>query len=239
MGKKIGIAVGVIIAAVAIVGCLIPLKTVAYTVMVDYQDTETYYEDEPYEKTETYTEKVPLDYKLIESYLDTDSTFVQSRIVIGGVVIQDEIVETRSPIGCVILKNMDSDLGSVKVYFSFYALEKWYYEHTDDFSWQEYKELLDPPYGEHGKPVGESYHTYVQLNLEPGETGTAKYTVHDIDMDSDEFFWEFEVTQATKPVEKQRTVTKYKQVEKERTVTKQRPETRYKKVTLLDYWLGR
>ncbi len=38
-------------------------------------------------------------------------------------------------------------------------------------------------------------------------------------------------------MEKVRTVTKYMQVEKERTVTKQRTETRYKKVTLLDYIL--
>lgn len=40
MGKKIGIAVGVIILVAALVVCLVPLKTVAYTVMVDYQDTE-------------------------------------------------------------------------------------------------------------------------------------------------------------------------------------------------------
>ena len=41
----------------------------------------------------------------------------------------------------------------------------------------------------------------------------------------------------TVTVEKQRTVTKYRQEERQRTVTKQRPETRYKKVTLLDYLL--
>jgi len=56
MGKKIGIAVGIIILVAALVVCLIPLKTVAYTVMVDYQDTETYYEDEPYQ--------LPLDYEV-------------------------------------------------------------------------------------------------------------------------------------------------------------------------------
>ena len=46
-------------------------------------------------------------------------------------------------------------------------------------------------------------------------------------MDEDEWFWEYEATPGTK--------TEYKAVEKQRTVTKQRPETRYKKVTLLDY----
>jgi len=55
---KIGIAVGVVVAILALVVCLVPLKTVAYTVMVDYEDTETYYEDEPI--VETYNETVNL-----------------------------------------------------------------------------------------------------------------------------------------------------------------------------------
>jgi len=37
---KIGIAIGVIVVILALVVCLVPLKTVAYTVTVDYQDTE-------------------------------------------------------------------------------------------------------------------------------------------------------------------------------------------------------
>jgi len=68
-----------------------------------------------------------------------------------------------------------------------------------------------------------------KLNLELGEKGTAKCPAYDINMDEDEWFWEYEVTSSTK--------TEYRQVEKQRTVTKQRPETHYKKVTLLDYWL--
>lgn len=62
--KKLGIIIGII---VAIVVCLPPLKTVAYTVMVDYEDTETYYEDEAYNATETYTETLSLDYEVIDT----------------------------------------------------------------------------------------------------------------------------------------------------------------------------
>lgn len=38
---KIGIVAGVIVLIIALVVCLVPLKQVAYTVTVDYQDTET------------------------------------------------------------------------------------------------------------------------------------------------------------------------------------------------------
>jgi hypothetical protein len=57
MGKKIGIAVGIIILVAALIVCLIPLKTAAYTVMVDYQVNETY------------TETVPVEIAIIEHHL--------------------------------------------------------------------------------------------------------------------------------------------------------------------------
>jgi hypothetical protein len=97
MGKKIGIAVGVIIAVVAIVGCLVPLKTVAYTVMVDYQDTETYYEDEPYEVTETYSEAVPLDYEVVKT-----SGYIDNEV----------------PVVSVTLRNTDTTSGTFNVHFT-------------------------------------------------------------------------------------------------------------------------
>lgn len=70
------------------------------------------------------------------------------------------------------------------------------------------------------------------LELGPGELQTAKCLAEGTIDD-----WDYQVTPSTKAVEKERTVTKYRQVEKQRTVTKQRQETRYKKVTLLDYLL--
>jgi hypothetical protein len=213
MSKKIGIPIGIIVAA-ALVLCLVPLKTVAYTVMADYQDTETYYENEPYE--------VPLDYDVTKSYVDKDTRLERHRIIIGGEVLQDEIVEVSSPIGCVMVQNIANVSGTFNVGFSFYALDK--------FEAELFKEgRTESEFKEYMKIVGEKYNSNKNLNLESGEAGTAKYNAYDINMDEDEWFWEYEVTPGTK--------TEYNQVEKQRTVTKQRSETCYKKVTLLDYLL--
>ena len=77
-----------------------------------------------------------------------------------------------------------------------------------------------------------------ELYLEPNDRGTARYTAHNPYPANCGFkSWSYDVTPSTKEVEKERTVTKHRQVEKQRTVIKQRPETRYKKVTLLDYLL--
>ena len=69
------------------------------------------------------------------------------------------------------------------------------------------------------------------LSLNAGQQKTAECPAESIDD------WSYEVTSSTKEVEAERTVTKYQQVEKERIVIKQRQETRYMKVTLLDYLL--
>ena len=71
----------------------------------------------------------------------------------------------------------------------------------------------------------------IELELYPGYYKTAECKSYAIDS------WDYEVTPDTKEVERERTVTKYKQVEKQRTVIRQRQETRYKKVTVLDYLL--
>jgi hypothetical protein len=71
--KEIGfgvkkVVIGIVIAvAVALVVVFVPLIEVPYLVTVQYQDTETYFEDEPYEVTETYSEAVPLDYEVVTS----------------------------------------------------------------------------------------------------------------------------------------------------------------------------
>ena len=52
---KVGIVAGIVIAILALVVWLAPLKTVAYEVTVNYEDVETYYENEPYQVTENYT----------------------------------------------------------------------------------------------------------------------------------------------------------------------------------------
>lgn len=197
--KRTGIIIA-IIAAIALIVCLVPLKEVPYTVMVDYEDTETYYENEPYEVTETYTEDVPLSFE-VNGYIKEDTIEEHQQITIGDIVIQDEIVEVPIEIACVEVENTDKVSGEFII--SFYGIE--------------------PMFGEPSLTR--------TLHLDPGEQETAECPAESIED------WDYEVTPDTKPVEQERTVTKYQQVEKQRTVTKQRLEIHYEKVTLLDYLL--
>ena len=198
---KAGIVAGIILAIAALVACLVPLVNVAYTVTIEYQDTETYYEDEPYEVTETYIEAVPLDYRVTKFYDRDDVLKERQRIVIGGIVFQDEVVETPIEVACVSVKNTDTVTGTFKVWFSV------------------------------SEPMFEGLPSEVTLTLSPGQIKTAEYPAEELGD------WTYTVTPSTKEIERERTVTNYRQVEKQRIVTKQRPETRYKKVTLLDYLL--
>lgn len=223
---KIGITVGLVIAILALVACLVPLKQVAYAATVDYQDTETYYDDEPYEDmetyyenepyedTETYSKAVPLSYDAV-NYVKNDTIKERRQIIIGGKVFQDEVVEVPIQVASVDVKNTDDIAGSFTVSFS----------------------GITPIFG--------SPSLTTKLDLSPSEVKTATCPAETFST------WQYNVTPSTKSimsqrtvikyreVEKQRTVTRYRQVEKERTVTKQRPETRYKKVTLLEYFGGK
>lgn len=197
---KAGIIVGIIVIAAALVIWLVPLKTVAYTAMVDYDDIQVYYEDEPYLATETYIELVPLDFSS-DGYVRTETMEEHQQIIIGDIVIQDEIVEVEFDVAKVDVMNLDTIAGNFTVSFSGF----------------------EPMFGEQSLSR--------TLELDPGELETADCPAESIDD------WDYEVTPSTKGVESERQVTKYERVEKQRTVTKQRPETRYKKVTLLDYLL--
>lgn len=188
----------VVVVAIALVVCLVPLKEVPYVVTVNYEDTETYYEDEPYEETETYTETFPLEYEVVKSEAYTE----------GGI-----------PVASIVVRNEDNLAGifTVQLYFicSCTIIEPGSI-YIGDKVWSQDEELY----------------------LEPNEAGTAIYRANDADVENcDCSSWNYGVTPDTKEVDKERTVTKYRQVQKERTVTKQREETRYKKITLLDYWL--
>ena len=82
---KVGIVAGIVIAILALVVWLAPLKTVAYEVTVNYEDVETYYENEPYQVTENYTENVPLSFEA-NAYVDEDVIYEHHQIIIGGIV---------------------------------------------------------------------------------------------------------------------------------------------------------
>jgi len=235
---KIGIAVGIVIAIVALVVCLVPLKTVAYTVMVDYEDTETYYENEPYQVVENYTETVLCDYKVTKSYDEIVKVLYRDDEEIPGVPREVGFGDP-APKGFVTVKNTDDAAGTFTIHFSFWE-------------WDEYMSGFFP--------VERYQEGEVELYIEPGESDTAVFLAYRLgtgtgeggmkeffDFDTWEPFyisyepggwgWEYTITEATKTIEQERTVTRYRQVEKQRTVIKQHQETRYKKVTLLDYLL--
>ena len=108
MGKKIGIAVGIIILVAALVVCLVPLKTVAYTVMVDYQDTE------PYEVQVA----EPLDYQVVNSYVGQGTITHETSTVIGGIGESHHTWEETVPVAYVVVQNTDTLSGTFTVSFS-------------------------------------------------------------------------------------------------------------------------
>lgn len=198
MGKKI--VAGVIIAIVVLVVCLVPLKEVAYTVTVDYQDTETYYEDVPYEVTETYTETVPVGIEILEHHLIKEDYPPPASF--SMTFIRGKVKNTS-----------DVTLASIDVNI-----------------WVDYQvEGLE----------GRVFHMPGSIDLEPAAFKPGEVREFDVLLQNGaKEDYGISVSTGTKTtVEKERTVTKHGQVEKQRTVTKQRPETRYKKITLLDYLL--
>jgi hypothetical protein len=191
--KKVLIPIMIVVAA-ALVVCLIPLKDVAYAVTVDYEDTETYYEEEPYEEIEAYYE--PLAYQLEEQ-----------------------------PSGM-------HGLGS-GLYFTLMNCS----DLAGDFTFRMTAYCMEGQIPEgHVFTDSEINTSEKVIHLEPQETVEVHWSSAEIGMaDATNFQcylgWEI----LPEEVQRERTVTKYMQVEKQRTVTKQRQETRYEKVTLLEY----
>jgi hypothetical protein len=78
--------------------------------MVDYQDTETYYEDEPYQ--------VPLDYEVTKSYVGQGTITHETSTVIGGIGESHHTWEETIPVACVVVRNIDTISGTFNVSFS-------------------------------------------------------------------------------------------------------------------------
>lgn len=235
--KKVVIGIVIAVAVILVVG-FVPLMD------VPYQDTETYYVDEPYEARETYYEAQPLSYEVVESYTDTESYQERRRIVIGGVVFQDELVDVFYPVGYVTVKNTDTVDGLFSVQFTFHAVDKSSAaiagQGLPDFDFEDYLAAEDPDYYLATRSWDdldwdavmifcEQYDGQKSTALQPGGVATVSYSVQDIDIDSMAWKWEYAVTASTKEVEMERTVTKYRQVERERTVTS------YKKGSIFAY----
>jgi hypothetical protein len=207
---RIGIIIGVAIVVLALVVCLVPLKEVAYGVTVDYDDTETYYENES------------LEYRQLDSFTTEAIDDVRGRATMVGYDLPDEIVAWPAFAVYVVVQNLDDAPGVFEVRYTCVG--------TADRSvaedrqlWvqstpEEYQELLDI----------NCYTGSAELHLQPLEVGVAICPQGGVNVGSDRVAWwsgGYDVIPGTQAVEKQRTVTK------------QRQETRYKKVTLLDYLL--
>jgi len=216
----------VILAIIALVAGFVPITEVPYTQTVQYQDTETYYMDEPYEDVEVYYEDEP--YEVTETYIETvPLTHEATSYVRDGIVVEryETIIPGLPPmsgekevpinVASVGVRNTDNTAGSFTVSFSGFS------------------------------PMFGSPSLTVRLNISPGEVKTAECPAEYIDK------WSYNVTPSTKQMEKERTVTKYRkvererpvttyrQVEKQRTVTKERLETHYEKVPIFEYLLSR
>ena len=210
---KIGIAIGAVIVAAALVVCLVPLKEVAYAVTVDYEDTETYYENEPYEELQDRTWS--LGYQVINWGYGGYGTLDGSYICGPHYKIMN-----RSEVA-----------GHFTFHLVLYTIEEDKYL---DIMWQYGNVIPDEVReSEFDKLILEE-----DVYLEPEEIGEAAWSMEDlIGKECTEVrtikIWEIVPQEITE----QTMVTKFRQVERQRTVTKQRQETRYEKVTLLDYLL--
>lgn len=244
MSKRDRITVGITLGVVAVIFCFIPLKAVAYTVIVDYQDVETYYVDEPYEDTETYYEEEP--YEDVETYRVPHREVTTEKYYISVWPSDWEVLEaiSRYETAYVTLKNTSNIAGTFIVSFSFSVTSlrrDWYDGHLYiETNNSEDEQEIYLKLGERGTVTSRAKYYDETSSL------TWSYAVfpekEQVEMERmvpGPIEWVEEQRTVTKyrQVEKQRTVTKYKQVEKQRTVTKQREELKNKKVTLLDYFL--
>jgi hypothetical protein len=164
-------------------------------VNVSYQDTETYYENEPYQDTETYNVTEALEYHIIERHY--------------GYAMENLPIGAKPPCawGVISLLNTDTVSGKFIVHFHLTV------------------EQLTPTGADRFDFVSNDYQDSKELHLEPGEIGTWEKYWTEIDLaPEDNCSWRYEVT-GSKTVEKQRTVTKYRQVEQERTVTRYKKGT--------------
>ena len=206
----------VIVVVIALAVIFVPIMEVPYTETVQYQDTETYYENEPYEVMELQEVIKPLEYQFLGSgfggYENLDGNYV------FGPHYK--------------LMNRGEVAGHFTIRLVLYTIEKDKYL---DLVWKYPQGLPEEVFETNfQKLVIEEV-----LYLEPRETGEAVWSWEELGVDTEkiEYSGRWEILPDTEMTEEQRTVTKYRQVEKERTVTKERPETRYKRVTLLDYLL--
>jgi len=210
--RNVGIAI-IVIAAIVI--CAAPLVTVPYVVAVSYEDTETYYTEEAYTVQEPYIDKecIYRDYDAKGGYISDNWK--------GDWAILYSLFDTAgnpytSGTNEFYIKNYEDRLGEFTVRINFWDANDNFVEAFD------YRTISVGP--------GETEYGYISLNyLWENKPGTARsYNVR-LDVPQLE---ECESITVYEPI------IKYRDVEKQRTVTKTRQETRYKKVTVLEYLIN-
>jgi hypothetical protein len=272
LGVSFAVFIGVLVVT------LVPLKQVRYTVQVNYvatetyladvpsegtevywvyepyQATESYWESEPYEDRETYFVEKPFRYEILNEYQAEGTHQERQIVVLGDVVVRDEIIAVAYPIVILELRNTDNVTGQYTVRTTMTSIIKDVYStHAGDTEVDYDSYLFDA--------FGETAARSVTVTLGPGESKSISLGFDEVDISADYYKWETAVTPEDKQIEMETPVTKYRLVEKTRTitlyrrveeersilatrqeqqerlVTLQRPETREKSVTLLDYLL--
>lgn len=216
--RNVGIAI-IVIAVIVI--CAVPLVTVPYVVAVSYEDTETYYVSEAYQVKEPYT--VQEHYTRTETYYDEEP--YQKSVPIDYRVTYWQFYNWIWSPGCdvwVRIKNTDLKSGTFTV--TFYITLKGGATITKRTSKYiaigDYEDVMV-------KYDGARCSSFTYSVTPPKKTITDYRTVQKTR----------EITGYTEVV-KYRDVTKYRDVPKQRTVTKTQQETRYKKVTVLEYLIN-
>lgn len=228
--KRIIIGIVVAVAIIVFVGF-------APILNVPYQDTETYYIDDvsqPYEAMETYYETVPLSYEVVQFYSDIEFFQVGKQIIVLGFVIKDETTDVAIPTGHITVKNTDSVEGVIGIHSTFCAVDKLKAVAAGlgppDFDPEEYAAAEDPDSYLASRDWGDldwdrltslckQYNVQENKTIQPGVPAGFSVSNAAIDTSKMAWKWEYTITQAVKTVQKERTVTRYRQLERERTVT--------------------
>ncbi len=216
--KTVGIILGSLLAAAAIVICAVPLKTVSHVVTEKYQDTETYYVTEPYTVTETYYEEEA--FPRTEIYTEREA--YNKSVPVDYIVTDKGGYNYFWTVGFdawVDIKNTDIKSGTFTVSFRL-TLEG---GALTTKSASKYIAIGDT------EKVEVSYRGAYLDTFSYSITPPTKTVPGYRDVQKTREVIEY------RDVEKTRQVTKYRDVPKERTVWKERPVTRYKKVSFLEY----
>jgi len=207
--KKLAIGLSSVIVIAAIVICAVPLKTVPYQVSVPYQATETYYEKEAYTVQEPYTRT--------ETYTEREpynkSVPIDYRVVDTG--IYQWFWTTGSDVW-VTIRNTDLKSGTFRV----------------DFDLTLKGGAKATRYDSNYIALGDTEE--VKVRYSGGYVSSFKYSV----TAPTKTVVDYRDVRKTREVTEYRNVTKYRDVPKQRNVTKTRQETRYKKVSILEYFIS-